>query len=171
MLEDGFSEKFARFYLNILEEEKNNSAYDSQFVKWAHSKGFRAEVASLYDINDINYMNFLSDYDYYRIWPINNWIRIWINDKLALKYMLDGTEYSGIMPKYYYYTSMDGLRTLVDNPYKNYIADTEQFIKVENLHVNLVMVLHLLDSLRWFTKTTRSLWMIKNYLSMKLVIF
>ena len=27
MLEDGFSEKFARFYLNILEEEKNNSAY------------------------------------------------------------------------------------------------------------------------------------------------
>ena len=130
MLEDGFSEKFARFYLNILEEEKNNSAYDSQFVKWAHSKGFRAEVASLYDINDINYMNFLSDYDYYRIWPINNWTRIWINDKLTLKYMLDGTEYSGIMPKYYYYTSIDGLRTLVDNPYKNDIADTEQFIKV-----------------------------------------
>lgn len=119
-------------------------------------------MASLYDINDINYMNFLSEYDYYRIW---------INDKLTLKYMLDGTEYSGIMPKYYYYTSMDGLRTLVDNPYKNDIADTEQFIKVENLHVNLVMVLHLLDSLRWFTKTTRSLWMIKNYLSMKLVIF
>lgn len=130
LLKDGFSEKFAKFYLNILEEEKNNKAFDRDFVEWAHERGFRAEVASLYDINDSNYQDFLSDYDYYRIWPLNNWTRIWINDKMTLKYMLANTNYGDFMPQYYYYTSPNGLRALLDNPYNDQEADAKQFMKL-----------------------------------------
>lgn len=59
---------------------------------------------------------YLSDYDYYKVWPINSWSRIWINDKLTLKYMLYGTEYNDFMPQYYFYSASDGLKMLMDVP-------------------------------------------------------
>lgn len=130
LLKDGFTRKYATFYLNILKEENENKNYDKEFVKWAHERGYSAKSASIYGINDTNFEEYLSDYDYYRLWPINSWNRIWINDKLTLKYMLAGTEYDALMPEYYFYASSDGLRSLLDNPFKDEVADFEQFKKV-----------------------------------------
>ena len=42
-------------------------------------------------------------------------MRIWVNDKLTLKYILSGTKFGEVMPKYYYYMSSRGLRSLMDN--------------------------------------------------------
>ncbi len=130
LLKDGFSRKYADFYLNILETEKKQQVYDRAFMEWAHSKGFCAKNAMLYGLTEENYTEFLSDYDYYRIWPLNSWTRIWVNDKMTLKYMLANTDLGDIMPKYYYYTSPNGLRALVDNPYLDQFADVNQFIKL-----------------------------------------
>lgn len=130
MLKDGFSEKMARAYLNMLEIEKKNNFFDKDYIEWAHNRGFRANTACICGIDDSNYKEFLTDYDYYRIWPINNWTRIWINDKLTLKYMLSHTEFDSIMPEYYYYTAPEGLRALIDNPYRNDVADEKQFLKL-----------------------------------------
>ncbi|MBR1764096.1 MAG: hypothetical protein IJ746_01745 [Ruminococcus sp.] len=130
LLKDGYTRKYAQFYLNILEEEKNNSNYDQSFVSWSHSRGFRAEVASIYGINDNNCSDYLTDYDYYRIWPINSWERIWINDKMTLKYILSGTAFDSLMPEYYYYSTPNGLRPLMDNPYKNENNGLSSFCKL-----------------------------------------
>lgn len=130
MLNDGFSEKFAKYYLSILESEQTSSFFDPKFVNWAHERGFSAQSAMLYDINNENYKDYLSDYDYYKIWPLNSWTRIWVNDKLTLKYMLANSEYGSVMPKYYYYMTQDGLKSLIDNPYKENLVDVQQFIKL-----------------------------------------
>lgn len=119
MLEDGYTRKFGNKYLHTINAELNNPAYDQEYVKWAHSHGFFAECAYAYGLNDDNYQDYLSDYDYYLIWPLNSWQKIWINDKLTLKYMLAGSEYASLMPDYYYYNANGLMIALLDNPYKN----------------------------------------------------
>lgn len=97
-------------------------------MTWAHSRGFLAEYASAYGLDGTNCEDYLSDYDFYKVWPLNSWARIWINDKLTLKYMLAGTEFEPLLPKYYFYSMTNGLRPLVDcdirsaNPMDDFIA-------------------------------------------------
>ena len=118
LMNDGFSEKYARFFINCIENEKKNPLYDFEYGKWALEKGFLASSAYAYGLDEENYAEYLSDYDYYKSWPLNSWSRIWVDDKLTLKYMLSGTVYSHLMPAYYFYSTKDGLRELIDNPYK-----------------------------------------------------
>lgn len=117
LLEVGFSRKFATFYLDLAKAEYSNSQYEEEYVRWAHQKGFLAESAYAYGLNEDNYKQYLSDYDYYRIWPLNSWSRIWVNDKLTLKLMLSNPELDGFMPKYYYYSTNGTLKPLEDTPY------------------------------------------------------
>lgn len=123
LLDAGFTERRAKLYLSILESEKKNKLYNIDKVEWAHKKGFTARSAYLYNLTEDNYTDYLSDYDYNRIFPLNSWQRIWVNDKLTLKMILNGTEYAHLMPDYYYYSASDGLRTLMDNPFGNQPAD------------------------------------------------
>lgn len=116
MLKDGYSKKYAAYFLNIIGNENKNPVFDPKFVEWAHSLGFSAESASIWGLTNDNYKNYLSDYDYYKVWPLNNWTRIWINDKLTLRQVLSDKEFDGIMPRYYYYSVENGIRGLVDNP-------------------------------------------------------
>lgn len=127
MLKEGFSKKFAKYYLNLAEKEMKNVAYDQSYVSWAHSVGFLAESAYAYGLKETNYHAYLSDYDYYKIWPINNWTRLWINDKLTLKYMLADTKFNDFMPKYYFYSTPKGLVSLINNPGG---GDINAFIKL-----------------------------------------
>lgn len=127
LLNDGFAEKIAKDYLNIREYELNNSIFSKEFVDWAYSNGFSAEGASVLGINENNKNNYLSSYDYCKVWPLNNWTRIWINDKLTLKYTLSNSALDIYMPKYYYYTAPNGLRALMDNDNKD--NTTDGFIK------------------------------------------
>lgn len=119
MLKDGCSKKFAMFFLGLLEHEKESGLFDESFLNWCHSNGYLAENASAYNLSKSNMDCYLSDYDYYKSWPLNDWTRIWINDKLTLKYMLSDTEFDKYMPEYYWYCSKDGLRSLINNSYKD----------------------------------------------------
>lgn len=130
LLADGFSKKFASYYLNLAMKEYDNPAYSHEFVHWAHENGFLAESAAAYGMSDDNKQDYLSDYDFYKIWPVNSWNRIWINDKLTLKYLLANTEFSDIMPKYYYYTTSNGLKKLLDAPNQDLNPSTEEFKNV-----------------------------------------
>lgn len=117
MIEEGYTKKFAAYWLNGIKAEQlqYGELYDEEYAEWAHSEGFFAAHAYLYGLSPSNVENYLSDYDYYLIWPINNWTRIWINDKLTLKYALHGTEFGELMPEYYFYSDISGLRALMDN--------------------------------------------------------
>lgn len=116
LLAEGFSRKYATYYIKHAEAEFKNPLYDADYIRWAHSKGFLAESAYAYNLNEDNVRQFLSDYDYYKIWPLNNWSRIWVNDKLTLKLMLSDPELKGFMPEYYYYSIDSTLKPLSDLP-------------------------------------------------------
>lgn len=127
ILNDGFTERFAKSYYNTLEEEKKSGIFEKEFLEYAHQNGFFASSLAVYDLEHNKLEDYLSDYDYYRLWPHNNWMRIWINDKLTLKYILNGTAMADVMPKYYYYYGTDGLRSLVDN--KTYDQSVDGLLK------------------------------------------
>ena len=115
LLRDGYTKKLANTYLNTLEHEKNNHAYDPSLVKWAHEHGFYAECASILHLTEENCDNYLSQYEFNKVWPLNGWTRIWVNDKLTLKYTLSGEKLKHYLPSYYYYSTKHGLRVLMDN--------------------------------------------------------
>lgn len=119
LLEKGFTKKLANYYLDTLKQEEESALFDTDLLQWAHSRGFLAEHAIGYGINESNYKEYLSDYEFYRSWPLNSWARIWINDKLTLKHMLAGSEFEYLLPRYYYYSMPNGLRPCLDNHLAN----------------------------------------------------
>lgn len=100
MMKDGFTIKMANFYHELMKKERNSGLWSDEFIDWAHNNGFLAESAVAYNLTEENKDDYLSDYDYLKIWPLNSWERIWINDKLTLKYMLFGTQLDKYMPEY-----------------------------------------------------------------------
>jgi len=127
MVEDGYTEKMINHYYSYINSE-DESIFPPGYMKWAHDHGFIAAHAIALSINESNYKDYISDYDFYKTWPHNSWLRLWINDKLSLKYLLNGTEWGKYMPEYYYYSMPDGLRCLIDNPYKS--QDIDVFLKL-----------------------------------------
>lgn len=109
LLADGCTERMAKEYFEQLEYDRNCDMFDQDYVAWAHSHGFYASCAYAYGLNEKNVGNYLSDYDFQRLWPLNDWQRIWINDKLTLGYMLAGTKLERYLPEYYYYTASNRL--------------------------------------------------------------
>lgn len=115
LLAHGFSRRMGQEYLDALNKEKEGSLFDKDLLAWSHERGFFAETVACLGITDANADDYLSDYDYFRVWPLNSWQRVWINDKLTLKYMLSGTRYDSYLPKYYFYASANGLVPLIDS--------------------------------------------------------
>ncbi len=124
---EGFTRRFAERYINTIKQDNDNAAFNSDIREWAHTNGFFAECASVYDFANYSMNDYLNDYEYYRLFPLNAWQKIWVNDKLTLKYMLADTPYGAVMPKYYYYMSEDGLKDLLDNPYRQWNFEEEQY--------------------------------------------
>lgn len=80
MMKDGFTIKMANFYHELMKKERNSGLWSDEFIDWAHNNGFLAESAVAYNLTEENKDDYLSDYDYLKIWPLNSWERIWIND-------------------------------------------------------------------------------------------
>ncbi|MCI1665885.1 MAG: hypothetical protein LKI25_05920 [Atopobiaceae bacterium] len=115
LLEAGFTRRGAIDYLGTLEREDASDLFSPGYREWAHSIGFYAESACALGLTEANADTYLSDYDYCRVWPLNSWQRVWINDKLTLKYMLSGTRYDRYLARYFYYTGQQGLVPLIDS--------------------------------------------------------
>lgn len=137
LIKAGFARPRAEEYLKILAEERNapvgeggasfnhdavdgydEGLFDPDYCEWAHSYGFFAKEAYAYGLSESNLDDYLSDYDYHLVWPLNSWQRIWINDKLTLKYMLAGSSLDKYLPEYYYYSTLSGPLPLLDSKLK-----------------------------------------------------
>lgn len=115
LVNEGFSRKFANIYCRHFDHDNQSTIYDPEFREWAHEKGFFVDDAYIYGLNEENYNQFISNYDYCRSYPFNSWSKIWVDDKITLKYFL-GDSLSHTMPDYYFYVTPNGLRALSDNP-------------------------------------------------------
>ncbi len=69
---------------------------------WCWKRGFLSYRIEQYNLNENNYLDILSDYDYYWLNRINNVYQIWVNDKTTFRYVLD--EFKDIIPEYYFST-------------------------------------------------------------------
>lgn len=118
LLADGFTKRMADEYLMLMDRENKSGFFDADILEWAHTHGFFAEDALIGGINESNYEQYLSDYDFWKLWPLNSWERIWINDKLTLNALVQDSDLAKYVPDYYYYTGPDGLLPLNGSGYK-----------------------------------------------------
>ncbi|MCQ2551172.1 MAG: hypothetical protein MJ146_03120 [Clostridia bacterium] len=71
---------------------------------WAYKKGFLSYRLPQYGITKDNYQEFISDYDYRYLRHINNKYRVWLEDKITVKYIC--SDHGQYFPKYYYHVSV-----------------------------------------------------------------
>jgi len=94
---------------------------------WAQKRGFLSDKILDYKLNDQNYMNYLSDFDYLKLHPINQNYSHWIDDKLSTKLIF--SKFDKFFPEYYFHIFQGYLFRLCDLP-KNF---KETYLDVINL--------------------------------------
>lgn len=129
--EAGMDKKWSKMFVKKLSDDEKAFPADENTKKWALTKGFYPGRVELYGLTEENYKNYLPDYGYFMIHPINHHFRIWVNDKLSLKYVLNSNNCEDTMPEYYLYVENNGCYTyLMDCP--------ENIDKDENFILNLL---------------------------------
>ena len=119
--ENGMDYKWSRMFVKKLRDDENAFTVDEKTKRWALERGFYPGRVELYGLNDKNYHEYLPDFSYFMIHPINHHFKIWINDKLTLKYVLNSCGCESSMPEYYLYVENNGNYT--------YLMDTPELIK------------------------------------------
>lgn len=75
---------------------------------WAVKRGFYPSRIDLWGLNEDNYTRYLSDFNYRKLFPLNNGFQIWLDDKLTTRYVFQDTRIKDFMPRYYLYIENDG---------------------------------------------------------------
>ncbi len=111
----GYSPYFADLAVKLRFDDltKNKDTTLKQKI-WAHKRGFLSNKVVMYGLTDENYRDYLPDFDYYRLHPINGAFSKWIDDKLTLKYILQ--PYSEYLPEYYFQIKGNEILRLTDCP-------------------------------------------------------
>ena len=109
--EKGMDYKWSKMFVKKLSDDEQAFNISPKKKEWAIAHGFFPGRVELYGLNDENFMNYLPDYCYFMIHPINNHFKIWVNDKLTLKYVLNSNSCIDTMPDYYLYVENDGSYT------------------------------------------------------------
>lgn len=115
--EYGMDYKWARMFVKKLADDEAAFPTDEATRRWALERGFYPGRVALYGLTEENYRDYLPDFPYFMIHPINHHFRIWINDKMTLKYVLNSCGCAHTMPEYYLYVENNGDYTyMMDAP-------------------------------------------------------
>lgn len=115
MIRKGYSPYFASKVPKMFIKDliSNNNVPLKQKI-WAYKKGFLSSRINTYQINELNYINHMPDFDYYKLHPIDGMYSSWIDDKLTIKYIL--SSFDEYLPKYYFQLEDDEILRLIDCP-------------------------------------------------------
>ena len=96
---------------------------------WAQRRGFFSDKIAFYGLTNENYRDYLSDFDYLKLHPINREYSQWIDDKLTMKYLLQ--PFAEFLPLYYYHICNQEILRLIDCPdgYGQSIKDIINLLK------------------------------------------
>ena len=100
---------------------------------WAKKHGFISYRIHQYGINDENYNNYISDFEYRWLRHINNEYRKWMEDKITVKYIC--SDYNNCFPEYYYHIILKNgnnkVISMMDCPkgYTNTFEDIFKLVK------------------------------------------
>lgn len=113
----GMDFKWAKMFVKKLADDEKAFSMTNEQKKWAMTKGFFPGRIDLYGLTEENYKDYLPDYNYFMSHPLNHHFKIWVNDKLSLKYVLNSCGCESTMPEYYLYVENDHTYTyLMDAP-------------------------------------------------------
>ena len=123
----GMEPKWSKMFVKKLSDDEKDFPMTDEQKQWAMERGFFPGRIELYGLNESNYRDYVPDYYYFMLHPMNHHFRIWVNDKLTLKYVLNSSECRDAMPEYYLYVENDGSYTyLMDCP--DIIAKDQNFL-------------------------------------------
>lgn len=110
---------YSPYSANSIYEASLNDFLDKTAVPlrakiWAQKRGFLSDKIYLYGLTQENYRDYLSDFDYYKLHPINRRYTQWIDDKLTMKLILH--PFSEFLPEYYYHIVDGEILKLMDCP-------------------------------------------------------
>ncbi len=97
-----------------LDDLINNHSTSWRQKIWAQRRGFLSEKISIYGLTESNYRDYLSDFAYIKMHPINGSYSRWIDDKLVIRYLLE--PFKEYLPKYYYHLNKGQVFRLPDLP-------------------------------------------------------
>lgn len=130
----GMDYKWSKMFVKKLHDDENAFPVENEEKKkWALEKGFYPGRIELYGLTEDNYRDYIPDYQYFMLHPMNNHFLKWL-DKTTLKYVLNSNGCEDVMPEYYVYVEneqCDGRFT--------YLMDCPDDIKKdENFLMNLL---------------------------------
>lgn len=103
----GMDYRWAGMFIKKLKDDEEAFPVDDPAKKkWALERGFYPGRIELYGLTEDNYLNYVPDYQYFMLHPMNNHFLKWL-DKLTLKYVLSGNGCEDTMPDYYLYIEND----------------------------------------------------------------
>lgn len=112
---DGFSQYMAsQFLTESFNDILKNRETDFKQKIWSYQRGFFSDKTRNYGLTEENYRNYLSDWDYYKLHPINGSYSHWIDDKLTTQKILH--PFSEYLPMYYMHLYKGKLLQLDDCP-------------------------------------------------------
>lgn len=133
----GFKHIRAVSWVNLIYNDwlkKNpNSDLPLKTKLWLTKNGFGFSRYKMQSLTKNNISLFLSDFDYWRIMPIDCRFYHWINDKLTIRYIL--SEFKEFLPEYYCNLDKNGnIILLPDSPLKivedNYLIELVKIKKI-----------------------------------------
>lgn len=112
----GMDYKWAKMFVKKLADDEAAFPVKDEEKIWALKRGFYPGRVILYGLTSDNYRNYVPDYNYFMLHPMNNHFLKWL-DKTTLKYVLNSNGCESTMPEYYIYIENDGSYTyLMDAP-------------------------------------------------------
>ncbi len=118
--EQGMDYKWSKMFVKKLKDDEKAFSVPADKAAWALSNGFYPGRVTLYGLTEENYQDYLPDYGYFMLHPLNHHFRKWL-DKLTLKYVLNSNGCEDTMPEYYMYVENNGNYT--------YLFDCPQNVK------------------------------------------
>ncbi|HJB95197.1 MAG TPA: hypothetical protein H9765_06195 [Candidatus Mediterraneibacter intestinigallinarum] len=99
----GMDYKWSKMFVKKLRDDENAfPVEDEEKKKWALERGFYPGRIELYGLTEDNYLDYIPDYQYFMLHPMNNHFLKWL-DKTTLKYVLNSNGCEDVMPEYYVY--------------------------------------------------------------------
>lgn len=99
----GMDYRWSKMFVKKLRDDENAfPVEDEEKKKWALERGFYPGRIELYGLTEDNYRDYIPDYQYFMLHPMNNHFLKWL-DKTTLKYVLNSNRCEDVMPEYYVY--------------------------------------------------------------------
>lgn len=114
--EVGMEYRWSRMFVKKLSDDEKAFPVTKEQAEFALKHGFYPGRVALYGLNENNWQDYLPDFNYFMLHPMNNHFLKWL-DKTTLKYVLNSNGCESTMPDYYLYVENDDSYTfLMDAP-------------------------------------------------------